>query len=342
MVTPIFAVYGAGDGVGHHVVLQRGAASTAVTEKAAASWISNTLGIFGSDSWFVIGDGVNTVLAATAMLDTDTDPPDQGGVNNFGTPGGTGATLILPLEDGSFVMALGSYVYVQSPDDTSYASRLFVSNLNIGGVHNVVAMSLVGTTAKIMYATRGNAARTVRVLTVDLTSPPSGTVDMTSLPSYNSVIAGNAPWQDDENASYNWYTGLIPNVMGAFDYCVYRNADRTNDGVTKLTIGVAPSAPYSSGGEMVMAGYQIQLNKFGSDTTFLASTFGGTLASTSLTAQSQLFGPVSSMSEVIAESGVSDIDYYFDAYRCGLALSFAAPPGPPAFWTNLRQATEQI
>lgn len=338
----MFVAYGAGDGVGHHVLLLRGVSSPTVTKKFAASWLSGSYGGWGSEAWFPLGDSGSANQSATQLIDPDTAPPDQGGANDFGVGANAGGWVVAPLDDGRFLLALGSYVYLQSPDDTSYASRLFVSNLATLGTHTPVAIAVQGTTAKIMYATRGNATKSARVLSFDVGAPPSGTVDATTLPTYSSTIAGYVPWQLDESAENNWYTGLIPSVMGAFDYCVFRNADRSSDGYLEQTIGMAVSPPYASGDEMVVSGYQTQLDEFGGDIAFNNATFGGTMSGANLIAQTVATSPITTMTEVVAASGVSEFDYYFDAYRCGLALSFAAPPGPQAFWENIRLAVEVV
>jgi hypothetical protein len=340
MVTPLFSVYGAGDD--HHVLLMRGAASPDVSLRYAATWMSSSLPAFGSDQWYVGCEGFSADALATALLESDTVPADQGGIVDFAVPSEAGTSMVLPLDTGEFVVVAGSHVYIQRPDDTSYVSRLTLSNMGVGGNHHVVAVALVGGNVTIMYATRGNATRSARVLTISATDAPSGIVDLSAMPTYGSSIPGDAPWQLDPQASFNWYTGLIPHVMGAFDYCVYRNADRSADGLTSPMMGIAIGAPYNSGGERVMSGYQSQENDAGSDVTFRLATFGGTMAGTNLAAQSQIFGDVTAMSAVIGASGLSPVEYYFDAYRCSINLSFVAPPGPPAFWTNLRLAVEVI
>lgn len=342
MATPMFVAYGAGDDVGHHVLLLRSVSSPIVTKKFAATWVSDSLGGFGSETWFPIGDNRNTSFTVTQLIDPDTAPPDQGGDNDFGISYSVGGWIIMPLASGKFVVAVGTYVYIQSPDDTDYEGRVYITNLVTDGSHTPVAISLTGSTVRIMYATRGNATKSARVLSFDVGAPPSGTVDATTLPTYSSTIAGYVPWQLDESAKNNWYTGLIPSVMGAFDYCVFRNADRSSDGYLQQTIGMAVSPPYASGDEMVVSGYQTQLNEFGSDIAFNNATFGGTMSGANLIAQTVATSPITTMTEVVAASGVSEFDYYFDAYRCGLALSFAAPPGPQAFWENIRLAVEVV
>lgn len=336
MVAAVFQVYGIGDD--HHVVMSRSSASPEVVTQYAESWVVETFASFGTADWYAQNRGVQAELSGARLLDVDTVPANQGDAQNFGLPSVGGTVLSLPLNDSEFLVAQGIFVYVTTPDSPGYSTRLTLSNtVN----YRPVAMSRQGDTARVAYATRGNTTRDLRVITVDLSEPLSGTVNLLAAPSYGSSIAGPAPWQVSEDYLLNWYTGLFPLAMGAFEYCTFCSADRTGDGQIKHMLGVAIGSPYVSGGETLMAGYQVDV--FESVARFQAVTIGGVLSGANLTAQSILEVPIADSSTVLNSApGIDPVDYYVAPGYAGLGLSFEPLPGPPAFWTNLRLAVEVI
>ena len=161
-------------------------------------------------------------------------------------------------------------------------------------------------------------------------------VALTAGPQYTATV----DWPYVPVAPYNWYPGLIPHVMGAFDYCVFRNADRSSDGTNFLFVGVAIGAPFSDGGQMKMSGYQVARGS--GEASFDTFTAGGTLAGTVLTAQEFLSSPVCTSTDMVgAATSINPDDYYFDELVSTLLLSFETPP-VPVFWANLRQAVETV
>lgn len=336
MVAAVFQVYGIGDD--HHVVMSRSSASPVVVTKYAESWVVETFASFGTAEWYVQNRGVQAELSGTRTLSVDTIPANQGEQHDFGLPSLSGAILSLPLSDSEFLVAQSAFVYLTTPDDPGYSTRLTVNNtVN----YRPVAISIQGNTARVAYATRGNAARDLRVITVDVSAPLSGSVNLLAAPSYGSSIAGSAPWQESEDYLLNWYTGLFPFAMGAFEYCTFCSADRTADGQIKHMLGVAIGAPYVSGGETLLAGYQVDV--FEGVARFQGVTIGGVLSGSNLTAQSILEIPISDSSAVLSSApGIDPVDYYVDPSYAGIGLSFEPPPGLPAFWTNLRLAVEVV
>jgi hypothetical protein len=160
-------------------------------------------------------------------------------------------------------------------------------------------------------------------------------LDATTLPQYT----GSVTWPISLGEKYNWFTGLIPNVMGAFDYCIYRNADRSGDGTNSLGVGVATSAPFSEGGAMKMLSFEV-VRGSGSTANFESVTAGGTMTGSALTAQSYLAVTIATSADVIAAApGIDPGDYFFDELIGSLLLSFETPT-VPLFWTNLRAAVE--
>jgi len=334
MLTIYAALYGKAH-VLDDIVLQQQIGASTVAVKYPAAWHSNDLGGFGSSEWTIWHDSFDGSIDCAQLFDT---PPAPAPVSDFGiaSPGSV-ASLCMPLDDGRFVVVAGSYVYIQHPEDESYPSRLYLSNSASGGVHHVAAIAKVGSTAKIMFATRGNAAvPNARVLTIDLGAAPSGTVDMLTLPSYGVVEDIDWPY------GLNWCSGLFPNVMGAFEYCVYRNAERSSDGILDLDIGVATSPPFADGGQMKMSGVLLLVDEDTGDFTSVTSaTIGGTLSGNTLAAQSLDYAPLFTTDQMVDAAPISADDFSFDSRSLGLQLSFVTPP-VPAFWTNLRHAQEII
>ena len=337
MIYPMFAVYGMGQSVDGDVVLVRQPSAPAVEAKFPAALSPLQLGLHGRPDLFVFGDNVAAVPMASVLLEVDTDPPGQGDMLSFGVEPDNGASLVMPLDDGRFVVASGIFVYINAADAEEGGSRVQVAGLSTGSAHNVVAISRAGSTIRVLYATRGNAAKHAYLLSFDLGSPPYDTpVDLPAGPQYTATV----DWPYVEADKYNWYTGLIPHVMGAFDYCVFRNADRSSDGTSFLFVGVAIGAPFADGGQVKMSGYQVARGS--GEASFDTFTAGGTLAGTVLTAQDFVSSPICTSTDMVgAATSINPDDYYFDELVSTLLLSFETPP-VPVFWTNMRQAVETV
>lgn len=337
MIFPMFAVYGIGQSVDGHVVLVRQPSAPAVEVKFPAALSPLQLGLHGRPDLFVFGDPVQVVPNATALLAADTDPPDQGELLAFGVAPDNGASLVMPLDDGRFVVAAGIFIYINAPEAEEGGQRIQVAGLSAGGAHNVVAISRAGSTIRVLYATRGNGAKHAYLLSFDLGSPPfSAPVDLTAGPQYTATV----DWPYVQADKYNWYTGLLPHVMGAFDYCVFRNADRSSDGTSFLFVGVAIGAPFADGGQVKMSGYQVARGS--GEASFDTFTAGGTLAGTVLTAQDFVSSPICTSTDMVgAATSINPDDYYFDELVSTLLLSFETPP-VRVFWTNMRQAVETV
>ncbi|MDH1012317.1 hypothetical protein N5C80_26595 [Pseudomonas nicosulfuronedens] len=338
MLTLYAVAYGTSNSSDANYVLRRQIGTDITQLNYPAAQTSANIGGFGNEEWTAWHRSSNTAIACTRLLEVDTDPPGQSDISFFGIDSNSNAaSLCMPLDDGRFVIASGTYVYIQRPDDEEYTSRLFLSNSASGGAHNVVAIAKVGSTAKIMFSTRGNAGYDARVLTVGLDAPPSGTVDMLTLPSYGSAV------EDELSYGMNWYSGLIPSVLGAFEYCVFRNADRGSDGLLDLAIGCATSPPYTDGTESKMSGYLLLVDEdTGNFTRICSATVGGTMSGGSLMAQSLDYSPIFTTDDMIfGAAGLDPDDFSSEAKSCGLQFSFTVPP-VSAFWTNLRGTQEII
>jgi hypothetical protein len=339
MIYPMFAMYGIGVDAPGHLVLIRSPGSPDVQRRYPAVLAPRLLSMIGRQDLFVMGDPQTADPIGTYLAEVDTNPPDQGDILQFGVTWTNGPCLVMPLEDGRFVIASGIFVYVSEPEAEEGGPRIQLAGLAVNGNHYPVAISRVGSAIRILYVTRGNTNQHAYLLSFDLAAPPFGTViDLQQRPQY----AGSVTWPYVEQDHYNWYTGLIPHVMGAFDYCVFRNADRSSDGTANLFVGVAIGAPFADGGQMMMSGYQVTKAQIG-EASFDTFTSGGTLTGTTLTSQTYTSAPVCTTTDMINASGVAanPDDYFFDSTMSTLLLSFETPP-VPVFWTNMRRAVEVV
>lgn len=338
MVAPsvYFSLYGRGQTNDHHVVVRRLAGAGAPTVKYVAGHLADIMAVPSSTDWVMGGDSTQAYMSASALLDVDTVPPDQGDIYDFGIAPQDGAGLALPLADGRFVMCQSTRVYIVEPTTPAPAAYFSVFGLGSPVNQNVVAIALQGATVRVLYASRGNGTQIARVLTFSLDAVPTGTVDLSSGPIYT----GSVPWPFDEVDNYNWHTGLIPHVLGSFDYCLHRYADRSGDGQKALGVAVFLGAPFADGGQMKVSGYQAAWRSLPPTTAaFDQFTHGSSMTGNNLVSQSQTSSQLTVISDTVAAAGLSEDDYYFDFTFATLALGFEVPV-VPLFWTNLRSAVE--
>lgn len=338
MVAPsvYFSLYGRGQTNDHHVVVRQLAGAGTPTIKYVAGQLAEYLAVPSSTDWTMGGDALQAYMSASALLDVDTVPPDQGDIYYFGIAPQDGASLALPLADGRFVMCQVNRVYIVEPTTPEPAPYFLVNGLSSPTNQYVVAIALQGSTVRVLYASRGNTTQVARVLTFSLDAVPTGTVDLSGGPVYTGAV----PWPFTAEDNYNWHTGLIPHVMGAFDYCLHRYADRSSDGTNPVEVDAIIGAPYLDGGEMKMSGFQVaSLSLPPSVAAFNQFVHGSTMSGSTLTSQSQTSSQITLMGDTIAAAGLNEDDYYFAEFTATLALGFETPV-TPLFWTNLRSAVE--